>query len=549
MAAWGTALLLASSMEDPWSELLESLDEGIVALLGAAVVGLAVCGAARVLLHRRGRAAGGGAARWAAHLLLACLAGGAVLACGIGSAGIETVQRLREAAEEQKPVRVLLALDPHEAVHHEDHGGYWTAPGQILRFTGAEPFGPCRVGVTLLWGAEHEGFVATAEGESSARRSSGSRLTEVVAQPMDEGKGRVLRALTLPQAERVGEDLADGQPSSARTREDGALGEGHRAVSDLRERFADIAEDRLGPAEAALVKGMTYGDDEALPSQDAEALKVAGLTHLTAVSGSNVAVVFLMGLSPWRWLRAPQLVGIVSGLMAVGGYVLLVGPEPSILRAACMGTLAAAAIAVGRPGGAGAALWCAVILLLCLDPLMASEPGFILSVLATTGIVVQGRILRQLLVPWMPLVLAEVLSLTLIAALWCAPYLVAMTGYLGTYTALANVLVAPIVAPVTVLGVMAVITVPATWISGLLIQAAGFLAGGVRWVGLWTAGLPGSTLEVPRHPGPVLLILGICALLIFLLQRVDPARRALRESLPDNLHLSVQRPRADPTPF
>jgi competence protein ComEC len=107
------------------------------------------------------------------------------------------------------------------------------------------------------------------------------------------------------------------------------------------------------------------------------------MTHLNAVSGSNVAIVVGAVLLLARWSRAgPWLAAGLCGLALVG-FVILVRPSPSVVRAATMGAIGLAALATGRPRAALPALAAAVTVLVLVDPELAGDAGFALSVLAT----------------------------------------------------------------------------------------------------------------------------------------------------------------------
>ena len=117
-------------------------------------------------------------------------------------------------------------------------------------------------------------------------------------------------------------------------------------------------------------------------------MREVSLTHLVAVSGANLAIVmgavwFLLGyLGLSRNLRF-----LFSGLSLVG-YILLVGPEPSVIRAGSMAFVVLIAMALGRGSNPLHALALAVVCLLLLDQNLATNLGFALSVVATAGLLI-----------------------------------------------------------------------------------------------------------------------------------------------------------------
>ena len=126
------------------------------------------------------------------------------------------------------------------------------------------------------------------------------------------------------------------------------------------------------PSQRALVPGPgRRRRRRARPATSPTTSATTGLTHLLAVSGTNLTLVvgFLLVLARWcgvrgRWLYVVGAVGIV-------GFVLLARTEPSVVRAAAMGTVALLAMGTdGRQRGTRA-LGVAVVALLLLDPRLA----------------------------------------------------------------------------------------------------------------------------------------------------------------------------------
>lgn len=221
---------------------------------------------------------------------------------------------------------------------------------------------------------------------------------------------------------------------------------------------------------AGLIPGMVVGDVSGQSPDATHAFHVTGLSHLTAVSGSNVAIVVSVAMVLLSALGVSRQWKILGCAVSLLGFVAVVGPEPSVLRAAVMGSVGIVAVATARWADVLAALGAAIIGLLIVDPGLAVAYGFVLSVVATTGIVVgTPRLSRSMLRWWMhrsdqwwgkvPSVaeaeLARLLSVTIVADVVTAPVLVHMTGMVSVTGILANLLVSACVPVVTVLGLAA----------------------------------------------------------------------------------------------
>ncbi|MGH9083911.1 MAG: ComEC/Rec2 family competence protein [Acidimicrobiales bacterium] len=195
----------------------------------------------------------------------------------------------------------------------------------------------------------------------------------------------------------------------------------------------------LDAAERSLFTGLVIGDDRHQPVPMADDFLGAGLTHLLAVSGQNVAFVLLLAGPALRRLRIwPRC---VLTLAVVGLFGLLTRFEPSVLRAASM---AAVAVTIGTAGAAVSrlrVLGLTVTGLLLIDPLLARSMGFRLSVAATGAILLFAAGIAEGLPG--PLVVRSALSVTIAAQLGVAPVLLAAFGPIPVASLPANLLAVP----------------------------------------------------------------------------------------------------------
>lgn len=247
----------------------------------------------------------------------------------------------------------------------------------------------------------------------------------------------------------------------------------------------------ITPDSAVLVSGLAIGEISQLDPVLEEQMRTVSLTHLVAVSGSNCAIVVgLIYLVTVR-LRFGRAGRTTASLLALVLYVLLVGPDPSVLRAAVMSASVILAIALGRKAFALNALSLAALILLIADPWLAVEFGFGLSVLATAGILLLAPALAEKLALRMPRLLALGLSVTISAQLLCLPLLMQLQPGIPTYSILANLLAGPAVAPVTVLGILGVL---ATLLLPILVEPLSYLA---SLGGFWIELIATTTAQLP----------------------------------------------------
>ena len=271
-----------------------------------------------------------------------------------------------------------------------------------------------------------------------------------------------------------------------------------RWAGSVRDRLASAAASALPSDQAGLLPGLVVGDTSALSQETKDAFTAAGLTHLTAVSGANVSIVLGAVLLLVRGLGVGPRTGAVLAGVALAAFVVIARPSPSVLRAAAMGSVALLALVSGRRKQAIPALSASVIVLLALFPSLAVDFGFALSVAATAGLVIVSPILVDRLRRrgW-PRWLAEMCAVAIAAFVVTAPLVAAMSGTVSVVSIVANILVDPVVAPITVVGavtaVVAVLWLPA---AALIVRTAGPPLWWLLEVADRAAAVPGGTVVV-----------------------------------------------------
>jgi competence protein ComEC len=292
------------------------------------------------------------------------------------------------------------------------------------------------------------------------------------------------------------------------TTDRGALG----WIGHLRAALLDGLLRVVPEPEASLGAGVLLGARSGIDPALSAAFATAGLSHVVAVSGWNVAIVVGLVLSATSrfsrrgtgaWLQALAACG------AIGLYVVLTGATPSVVRAAVM----AGALIVGRlrgsPGHAGGALLIAVGAMALLEPSVLWDVGFQLSALATAGLIVfAGPVERRL--GWLPPWIGQPVGLTVAAQLATLPVLLAVFGRLSLVGPLANVAAVPLVPPVMAASALAAVVglVPGFVDLPVLGPLVGWFAGGLAWLslralesaGFLAAAVPGAALAITAPP-------------------------------------------------
>ena len=270
-----------------------------------------------------------------------------------------------------------------------------------------------------------------------------------------------------------------------------------RAARSVRDRFASAAREALPADQAAMLPGLVLGDTTAVPADTTAEFRIAGLTHLTAVSGANVTIVcgavLLSG-----YLIGPRA-AVALAALALIALVVVVQPTASVLRAAIMGAIGLLAVLASRRRQAIPVLAATVIALMVMAPQLAVDIGFALSVTATAALILLVPVWSARLVSagW-PTPVAHALCVAVAAHLVTAPLVAAISGRFSVVSVLANLAVAVVIPPITLLGTMAA-TVVALWpgAADLLIRFTGLELWWLLAVARAAAHVPGAAVPVP----------------------------------------------------
>lgn len=299
----------------------------------------------------------------------------------------------------------------------------------------------------------------------------------------------------------------------------------HRMAHHLRAEFAATARGALPVDQAAMLPALVLGDTATVPPQTTADFRTAGLTHLTAVSGANVTMVCGAVLLSAAVLGPRAAVGLAA--LALIGFVVVVQPSASVLRAAVMAGVTLLAMVTHRRRQAIPALAASVLLLLIAAPELAVDAGFALSVAATAGLVVIAPVWsRRLVARGWPKPLADAVGIALAAQIVTAPLVAGISGRFSVVSVLANVAVAPVIPSITVIGTAAAALAP-LWPAGagLLIRFTGPQLWWLLRVAEWSAALPGASVAVPSGWAGFGLVAGVGAALA-MSRRWRPVRLA-----------------------
>jgi competence protein ComEC len=287
----------------------------------------------------------------------------------------------------------------------------------------------------------------------------------------------------------------------------------------LRRRLGRDAGGGLTGERRALVEGVVLGDDQELSSRVRDDFRASGLYHLLAVSGQNVAFV-AAGVLLVAWLVGiPRLLAELGALAAIGGYVLAVGPQPSVVRAGVSGALASLAWLAARERDRWHFLLLGALVLLAWNPYTLLDAGFQLSFAAVAAIFLLVPALQRRLEGYpLPDALRQAVALSTACGLATAPVLWLQFHAIPLLSVPANAAAAPAMGPLLYLAFASAAVAPISasaaaliaWVNGWF---AAYLAGCARV----TASLPFA--QVRSTSGLLCLLLGAGAAAAYALRR------------------------------
>ena len=253
---------------------------------------------------------------------------------------------------------------------------------------------------------------------------------------------------------------------------------------------------------------MVLGQDEAISPDVKDDFQRSGLAHLLAVSGQNVLLLCTLVLAVCAVIDVPLRARLIAAAVLVAVYVPLAGGGPSIQRAGVMGIAGLVAALAGRPASRWYALGLAAAATLALNPLASGDPGWQLSFAAVAGLLALAPPMRAALTRRkVPGPVADATAITVAATLATGPLMALHFEQVSLASLPANLLAAPVVAPVMWLGMLAIaLAQVAPPLAEPLNVVCAPLLGYLEWVAHGAAGAPYAALPV-RLGGPAGLAL------------------------------------------
>lgn len=252
--------------------------------------------------------------------------------------------------------------------------------------------------------------------------------------------------------------------------------------------------------ELAVASALMLGYKAELDKDLVRAYSSAGATHVLAVSGLHVGIVFLLlnsflgffdRLTYGRFFKAVLLI------VAIWCYAFLTGLSPSVMRAATMFSFIIVAGATGRRSNIYNTLAASAIFLLCINPYLVMEVGFQLSYLAVIGIVLLQPPIYQLWEPrwgWVDKIWA-ISAVSIAAQIATSPLGLLYFHQFPNYFLVSNLLVIPLASVIIYTGAAIFLLSPFDAVAGFLTDVLHYCVWGLNYSVRIIENLPFAILE------------------------------------------------------
>jgi len=281
-----------------------------------------------------------------------------------------------------------------------------------------------------------------------------------------------------------------------------------KAGRAVRNKIVEVIDKSLPFQQAQLLNGMLIGYAEKLDENVEEVFKDAGLTHIMAVSGANIGFIILLFTFIFKKIGLGKRLSSAVMICILIFFAFITGFSPSVVRAVIMGIICMAAGLFRREYDLPNSLALSALLMLLFNPFILFNIGFQLSYAATISILVLFKYIKSILYSiFVPEKLAEMIAVTLSAQIGVLPISVFYFNRISIISVVSNLLVAPVLEPITIIGViMAFMGQFSVAISTIIGYVNCTLLSFVLYVSKISSQLPFAVLTVPTPPIAMILL-------------------------------------------
>ncbi len=247
-------------------------------------------------------------------------------------------------------------------------------------------------------------------------------------------------------------------------------GPGSRAITALlgfKQKMQKTIGENLPEPHASFLGGLLYGARSTIPAELQESFRQTGTSHIIAISGYNITIVTSMVMLAIMAVLIPRKKAFWLAIAAIASFVIMVGAQASVVRAAAMGMLGLTAKQVGRLARPLPLIIAAAVGMTFVNPfVLLFDAGFQLSFLAVIGLTYLSPDLERFFA-WLPKRLGQVIAETTGAIVLTLPLMMYHFGRVSVVAPIANTAILLAIPWIMLGGFVAVI---GAWIALLLGQ-------------------------------------------------------------------------------
>ena len=234
----------------------------------------------------------------------------------------------------------------------------------------------------------------------------------------------------------------------------------------------------------ALLQGLLLGGSQSFSKDMQQNFRTTGITHIVAISGFNISLIIVLVQNILEKIKLGFKIQFSIILLFLSLFVVLVGPTPSVLRAALMGIIMLLARLFGRSCSGIRALILASVTMLLYNPYYIFSVSFQLSFLATFGLLSFFDITDVLSFKWAEII-KETAWATIVANLYTFPVLINTFGYFSPLSIIPNVIILPVIPMTMLLELLLFVPFVGNYLGIFAGLICAWILGFVEWLSTW----------------------------------------------------------------
>lgn len=285
----------------------------------------------------------------------------------------------------------------------------------------------------------------------------------------------------------------------------------------IKDAFTENTDRVISQPEASLLSGILLGAKSSIDAATSNAFRIAGLSHIVALSGYNITIVAEAIMAALSFL--PRTFSLSTGVIGIILFVIMSGSSSTAVRAGIMALIVILAQVTRRNYEAGRALIVAALLMMLVNPrILVFDISFQLSFLATIAIIYVAPILKSRFA-WITerYGLRDIISSTIAAQVLVLPLILYTMGQLSLVALPANILVLAFIPAAMFFGfatgmagfIWLPLSLPFAWITYVLLAYMIFVAQSL-------ASLPFSSIFISWF-SPTLMFLCYAAIAVWIM--------------------------------